>query len=60
VAVIECGPLDLVLVEAKLGNALGDPVEQHEPILVPLIHRGPDSGGDVGGDLANRRLLLRY
>jgi hypothetical protein len=24
VAVIECGPLDLVLVEAKFGNALGD------------------------------------
>ena len=40
VAVVQRRPLDRLLREVKLGNALGDPVQQLEVVVVVLIHRG--------------------
>jgi hypothetical protein len=54
VAVVESAPLDRLLREVKLGNAIGDPVEQLKPVGVAVIHcghRGVDSGGGVGAVL---------
>ena len=53
VAVVQRGPLDRLLREVELGNAMGDPVEELEAVLVAFIHRrhrGVDSGGGIGGD----------
>jgi hypothetical protein len=50
VAVVQRRPLDRLPLEVKLGNALGDPVQQLEAVLVAFIdprHRGIDSGGGV-------------
>jgi hypothetical protein len=41
VAIIQRGPLDLVLLEIQLGNALGDPVKQLQAIGVAVSHRWP-------------------
>jgi hypothetical protein len=37
VAVVERGPLDRVLREVDLGNAIGDPVQQRDALGVRLI-----------------------
>jgi hypothetical protein len=44
-AVIERRPLDRLLIEVKLGNAIGEPVEQFEAAGVGTIHCSGRNGG---------------
>ena len=48
VAIIERRPLDLVLREVKLGNAVGDPVEELQAVGVGTIHSRSLSGAPGG------------
>ena len=55
-AIIERHPLDLVLGEVKLGNAVGDPVEQRQAIGVGTIHfpQSEQCPGRNGGSTYSR------
>jgi hypothetical protein len=63
VAIIERRPLDVVLVQVQLGNALGEPVEQFEAVGVGTIHcpQSERCSGRNGGSPtpATRRLRGR-